>query len=282
MDPKWNRADDAVHRAIHELRRLCPKPEFGTRSVARHLMGTGIRLSRSTVQRVLREEKPNRPPYRRPPLLSAAGVEPHHLLTPTRRNETWQLDLTSLRLLWCRFTIAALMDGFSRKLLVLKVYPGAVKSRDMIILLRGAVRQCGQPRFIITDHGCQFRKQFKRFVEATGITAVKGQVRCPSFNGKVDRLFRTLRQWLRFTLLPLGQRTIQRRLHKYRSWYNTERPHSALGFLTPEEAWQSIEPREPISVQAREELRPMIDVTRSSYRGDPRLSVVQINLALAA
>ncbi len=228
----------------------------------------------------MREDKPSRPPYRRPPLVPPAGVEPHHLLNPTKVNQTWQIDITILHLLWRRFTIAALLDGFSRRLLALRVYVGAAHSRDMIRLVRAAIQAFGQPRFIITDHGCQFRNQFKQGVQPSSV--VKGQVHCPSFNGKVERLFRTIRQWLRFTLLPLGQRAVQRRLHKYRSWYNTERPHSSLGFLTPEEAWQGIEPQKPIPIRACEELRPMIDVRRSPYRGDPRLTIVRINIALAA
>ena len=279
-DVPWNRIDDAVRWAIHELRQLCPESEFGTRTIARHLVRAGVQISRRTVQRVFREDKPSRPPYRRPPLVPAAGVEPYHLLNPTKVNQTWKIDITILHLLWRRFTIAALLDGFSRKLLDLRVYVGAANSRDMIRLVRAAIQAFGQPRFIITDHGCQFRKQFKQGVKPSSV--VKGQVRCPSFNGKVERLFRTIRQWLRFTLLPLGQQAIQRRLHKYRSWYNTERPHSSLGFLTPEEAWQGIKPQKPIPIRACEELRPMIDVTRSSFQGDPRLPVVRINIAIAA
>ena len=278
--PRWNRIDDAVRWAVHELRQLCPEPEFGTRTIARHLVRAGVQISRRTVQRVLREDKPSRPPHRHPPLVPAVGVEPHHLLSPTKVNQTWQLDLTILHLLWRQYTIAALIDGFSRKLLALKVYAGAANSRDMINLVRAAVRAFEQPRFLITDHGCQFRKQFKQGVKPSSV--VKGQVHCPSFNGKVERLFRTIRQWLSFILLPLGQQTIQRRLHQYRSWYNTERPHSALGFLTPEEAWQGIEPQKPIPIRACEELRPMIDVRRSSFQGDPRLPVVKIDVALAA
>jgi len=54
----WNRIDDAVRWAIHELRRLCPEPEFGTRSMARQVVRASIQISRSTVQRVLREPKP--------------------------------------------------------------------------------------------------------------------------------------------------------------------------------------------------------------------------------
>ena len=273
-DVPWNRIDDAVRWAIHELRQLCPEPEFGTRTIARHLVRAGVQISRRTVQRVLREDKPSRPPYRRPPLVPAAGVEPHHLLNPAKVNQTWQLDLTTLRLLWCRFTIAALIDGFSRKLLALRMYAGTANSRDMINLVRAAVRAFGKPRFLITDHGCQFRKQFKQGVKPS--TVVKGQVHARVSMEKSSGCSEP------FALLPLGQQAIQRRLHKYRSWYNTERPHSSLGFLTPQEAWQGIEPQKPIPIRACEELRPMIDMTRSSFQGDPRLPVLRINIALAA
>jgi hypothetical protein len=52
----WNRIDDAVRWAVQEIRRFCPEPEFGTRTIARHLIRAGIAISRSTVQRVLRED----------------------------------------------------------------------------------------------------------------------------------------------------------------------------------------------------------------------------------
>ena len=32
--PAWNRIHDAVRWAVRELRRLCPEPEFGTRTIA--------------------------------------------------------------------------------------------------------------------------------------------------------------------------------------------------------------------------------------------------------
>jgi transposase-like protein len=34
----WNRIDDAVRWTVHELRRLCPEPEFGTRAIARQVL----------------------------------------------------------------------------------------------------------------------------------------------------------------------------------------------------------------------------------------------------
>ena len=120
---RWNRIDDLVRWASHELRRLCPQKEFGTRTIARHLVRAGIAISRTTVQRVLREEKPKRPsPRKRPPMQKAMDVPPHDLLQPSCPNHVWHMDLTCIRILWFRFTAAAILDGFSRRLLVLKVF----------------------------------------------------------------------------------------------------------------------------------------------------------------
>ena len=36
------------------------------------------------------------------------------MLKPQRLNEVWQLDLLSLRILWLRFTVAALMELYGK------------------------------------------------------------------------------------------------------------------------------------------------------------------------
>lgn len=132
----WNRIDDAVRWAIHELRRLCPEPEFGTRSIARHVLRASVQVSRSTVQRVLREPEPPRP-HRpaRPGMAAPVGVIPHHLLRPERMNRVWHIDLLSVQVLWLRFIVAAIQDGFSRKLLCLRVYHRTPRARDLVALV---------------------------------------------------------------------------------------------------------------------------------------------------
>jgi transposase-like protein len=71
----WNRIDEAIRWAVHELRRLCPEPVFGTRSIARQILRTSVQISRSTVQRVLREPKPSGP---RRPARPAMAVPPNN------------------------------------------------------------------------------------------------------------------------------------------------------------------------------------------------------------
>ncbi|MFH1604456.1 MAG: integrase core domain-containing protein [Pseudomonadota bacterium] len=218
--------------------------------MACHLIRAGIQISRATVQRVLREEQPHRPRRLRPALVPPADVAPCHLLTPELPNRVWHLDLTVLQVFWFRYTVAALLDGFSRKLLRLQVYRRTPTCGDMVGLVRRAGHEFGIPRFLITDHGCQFRRQFKHTIEALSITHVQGRVRSASFNGKAERLFRTLRQWYRLSLLPLSLRSFQRRLDRFRAWHNIARPHQSLDAMTPEEVWSGTALPEPIPLRA--------------------------------
>ncbi len=279
----WNRIDDAVRWAVHELRRLCPEPEFGTRSIARHVLRASVQISRATVQRVLREPKPPRP-HRPAGLVMAgpAGVTPHHLLRPQRTNRVWHIDLLSLEILWFRFTVAAIFDGFSRRLLCLRVYRHTPRARDMIALVRHVAKEFGRPRFILTDHGTQFRRQFRSAMKKMGIIPVQARVRAPYLNGKIERAFRTFRMWWRLVLTGPKQRGIQRRLDDFGDWFNKHRPHSALHGLTPREEWEGRCLPEPIPIRARDQLQPQIEIRRRHYRGDPRLPVIEISVRLAA
>jgi transposase InsO family protein len=279
----WNRIDDAVRWAVQEIRRFCPEPEFGTRTMARHLIRAGIAISRSTVQRVLREETPTpSSPHKHAAMAVPLGEEPDHLLTPTEPNHVWHMDFTCLRILWCHFTLAAVLDGFSRKVLCLRLYCQRPRSTDVIRLLRSLITTFGKPHFLITDHGCQFRKRFSAMVKAWGIHHVRGRVRTPFLNGKIERAFRTFRLWWRVVLTGLSARSIQRHLNDYQHWYNHYRPHSALDGMTPEETWGGEDVPQPLPFRTRDVASPHITVRRVACRGDPRLPVLQIAVRRAA
>jgi len=279
----WNRIDDAVRWAVHELRRLCPEPEFGTRSIARQVVRASVQISRSTVQRVLREAKPPRPGRpARPAMALPVGKKSYHLLQPKWINRVWHIDLLSIQILWLRFTVAVILDGFSRRLLCLRVYSRTPRAREMASLVRRMVKEFGKPRFVITDHGAQFRQQFRTAMKKAGIIPVQARVRAPYLNGKLERAFRTFRVWWRLVLTGLKERGIQRRLDEFGVWFNEYRPHSALQGRTPREAWEGRVLPEPVPIRARDRLDPQIEVCRRHYPGDPRLPIVEISVRLAA
>ena len=174
----WNRIDDAVRWAAQELHRLCPEPEFGTRTTARHLLRAGIQISRSTVQRALREAKPEKP-LRKPrsTMEEPVGIKPDRLLTPRKPNQVWHMDLTQTCVQWFTFFIAAVLDGFSRKLLAMKVYASTPCSHNLAAMVRSATVKHGKPKFLITDNGSQFRKLFGKAMRQQKVRHVRARVR---------------------------------------------------------------------------------------------------------
>jgi len=280
--PAWNKFDDAVRWLVHELREMCPEAEFGIRGIAAMIVRHGIEISKSTVQRVLKEPKTDKPAPTTPDESEESEEVriPDNLLTPGRVNRVWHVDLSTIKLVWKHFYVAAVVDGYSRRLLALKFYASTPTTQDALRLIRGCIRKYGKPRFVISDWGCQFQKTFHKKLRDISITHVRGRVKSCQFNGKVERLFRTFKLWARIVLLGLNPRTIQRRLDCYREWYNTVRPHAALGARTPDEAWNGVELPAPIPLYARDPVEPIIEVERQDYRGDPFLPVIEIDARL--
>jgi transposase InsO family protein len=192
------------------------------------------------------------------------------------------MDLLSLQILWFRFTVATILDGFSRRLLCLRVYRRTPRARDMASLVRRMAKQFGKPRFVVTDHGTQFRRQFRTAMKKTGIIAVQARVRAPYLNGKIERAFRTFRIWWRLVLTGLTRRGIQHRLDGFEAWFNGHRPHGALQGRTPQEAWEGHVLPKPVPVRAQDQLQPQIEIRRRHYHGDPRLPVLDVSVRLAA
>ncbi|MEL6796501.1 MAG: DDE-type integrase/transposase/recombinase, partial [Planctomycetota bacterium] len=192
--PPWNRIHDGVRRLVHEIRSAFPEPEFGTRTIARHIVRAGINISRTSVRRVLREEPPKGPGSANG--RSRVTTAPRHVQHPTRPNQVWHLDITDLRVLWKRFEVAAIVDGFSRKIVALRAFDSRPTTSDLAELVEQTAAQSeGAPRFLVTDHGSQFRSRFRSRVQGLGLTHVRCQVRTWHLNAKVERVFRDLKHW---------------------------------------------------------------------------------------
>jgi len=276
----FNKLSEAAQWLVHEIRALCPEPEFGTRQIAARVVRAGISLSRSSAQRILRKPKPPRPPAPAKAEQKSEPAVPYHILRPTSPNRTWHLDLATIDILWMRFYVAALLDGYSRKLLALCVYCDAPTTANMLALVRAAIREFGAPRFLVTDHGTQFRSRFRQAVKRKGVAHVQGRVRSCQFNGKLERWVRTFRIWQRVTLFAWRLPSIQRKLDIYREWYNHERPIFGLGCRTPDELWAGAACPAQAAVPLRETdpLKPALDIHRFAYRGDPNLIQLAIRI----
>ena len=143
------------------------------------------------------------------------GAESHGLLMPDNRNDVWHMDMMSLKVLWIHYTVAAILDGATRRLLCLHVYRKRPNTQQLLRLVGKTSTQYGTPRRLITDHGSEFQKQFKDGLNELGIKHIRGPVRMPNFNGKIERFFRTLVICQRSVWLLPMQQNLQYRLDQY-------------------------------------------------------------------
>jgi transposase InsO family protein len=105
-----------------------------------------------------------------------------------------------------------------------------------------AAERFGKPRRIRTDNAPVFRSAlFQAALAAAGIGHVFSAPGKPWQNGRVERLFLTLKQKLNL-VAPRDGAELDRLLIEFSFWYNQIRPHQHLNGHTPAEAWFGIDP----------------------------------------
>jgi len=158
------------------------------------------------------------------------------------RNRIWGIDLTgktdaqgSLHFLF------GIMDHGSRALLHLQALHNKT-SRTLLACLLEVIRIYGKPKVIRTDNEAIFTsKIFRLGLKQLGIRHQRTDPGCPWQNGRIERLFGTLKQKLDQWQVPdLEQLNLD--LDIFRHWYNHVRPHQNLNGKTPAEAWSGISP----------------------------------------
>jgi transposase InsO family protein len=160
-------------------------------------------------------------------------------------NERWQADITHWQLAdGTEVEILNIEDDHSR----LDVCSDArltTTGQQVLTSFRTAFRRCGIPAGVLTDNGAVFTARQRgggRVVLEVelGVLGVKldhSRPHHPQTCGKVERFHQTQKKWLAAQpkATTIGQ--LQRQLDRFRRYYNTVRPHRALGRRTPAEAY---------------------------------------------
>jgi hypothetical protein len=117
------------------------------------------------------------------------------------------------------------------------VIPRRDSASAALFLEQLAERYPGLLRGVQTDNGGEFAGAFSAACKRRGLPHYLAWVRCPDMNGKVERFIGTLR---RESLLGTDDPTLSPQmlaadLQRCLAHYNTQRPHYALGWRTPQE-----------------------------------------------
>jgi putative transposase len=164
------------------------------------------------------------------------------------KNHTWGLDLTGKQMVTDSGTgivvttnpyILGLIDHGSRLLLALTPLRSKHSWR-LAWCVALLVARYGKPKFIKTDNDAVFTsKLFKACLATLGVAHRRTAVMSPWQNGRIERLFGTLKQSLDEMTVP-SFAALGSLMGTFRYFYNDVRPHQALGGLTPAEAWAGV------------------------------------------
>lgn len=174
----------------------------------------------------------------------------HHVPPRMPRNLVWGLDMTGKRdAASVTHAILGFVDHGSRGLLTLAALPDKC-SWTLLGHLFLAIGRYGKPRAVRTDNeACFTSRLFRVVLVLAGIRHQRSDPGCPWQNGRIERLFGTLKERLNQWEVA-GFEALNRSLVEFSFFYNHVRPHQHLQGATPAEAWSRVD---PYAVPAKQE-----------------------------
>ena len=223
-------------------RQYLATPFYGTRKIAAWLKSQGQQVNRKRVRRLMRIMG-LKAIYRRPRTsqpVASHKIYPYLLsgMKITRPNQVWAADITYIPMARGFLYLVAIIDVYSRYVLSWRL-SNTLDAGFCVEALEEALRK-GRPDIFNTDQGAQFSSAvFTGMLEHHGLKiSMDGKGRY-SDNLFIERLWRTVKYEEVYLKAYQNGRDARVGIGDYFRFYNTERPHQALGYRTPAEVFDS-------------------------------------------
>jgi putative transposase len=220
--------DDRIRQLVVRFAR--ENPCWGYPRIAGELLKLGLRVSPSTIRRILLADRLGPAPRRSGPSWrqflrqQAAGMLACDFFT---------VETISLR----RFYVLFFIELASRRvhLAGCTTNPNGawVTQQARNLSFTGVFERM---RFLIHDRDSKFTAAFDEVFRSEGIKVIHTPIRAPQANAYAERFVRTVRAECLDWLLIIGRRHLEMVLRSYTAHYNRERPHRGLALHPPEPA----------------------------------------------
>ncbi len=226
--PKLGRPPVSAETRRLVLRLARENPRWGYLRIVGELRHLGVRVSASTVQRLLRE----------------AGLGP----APRRDGPAWSTFLRDQTrgVLACDFFSVETLR--LRRLYVLfffevasrRVHLAGITTHPKGSWVAQQARNFAMGQdlsgfgLLIRDRDTKFTAAFDEVFQAEGVRVIRTPVRAPKANAFAERFVRTVRHECLDWILIQGRRHLGRVLDEYVEHYNRHRPHRGLNLASPE------------------------------------------------
>lgn len=136
------------------------------------------------------------------------------------------------------------MDVFSRRIIGFSVSPAYINGMDVCRMFNEATTKQSLPTYLSSDNDPLFR--YHRWLATLGvldIEEIKSVPYTPVSHPFVERMIRTVRQEYLNHALFFGQSDLERKLGKFKDYYNQHRVHKSLISQTPFEKADNLKPK---------------------------------------
>ena len=153
-------------------------------------------------------------------------------------NQVWSIDITYIKMHRGHMYLTAIIDWYSRKIVGWNL-SDTLDTQSVIDAVQDAVETHGTPAILNSDQGCQFTSEaYKRLLKDFHIRqSMDGKSRWAD-NIMIERWFRSLKTELIYINEFSTPKSLRIAIRQYIQDYNTIRPHEALDYATPEEAYR--------------------------------------------
>nr|WP_138923691.1 IS3 family transposase [Sulfitobacter sp. BSw21498] len=231
---------------MNEIDRVFTKyPFFGSRQIAAYLPRNGFYAGRHRVRRLM-AIMGLQAIYRGP---NTSKRHPQHRIYPyllrnlpiTRPNHVWCSDITYIPVRRGFLYLVAIMDWATRKVLAWRL-SNTLDTGFCVEALKEAIAGYGKPEIMNTDQGSQFTGSawITTLTDADIKISMDGRGRYLD-NIFIERLWRSLKQEAVYLHELQDGFQAKRVIKDWISFYNIERPHTALDKRSPDDAFFTTE-----------------------------------------
>ncbi len=209
-------------------------PRYGYRRIRAMLKRGGMKVNAKCVQRVRRAE--GLQVSRKQRRMKRVGVSTSERKRAEENNAVWSWDFVHDQTEGGgNFRILTLLDEYSRRCLAVHV-GRSIRAVDVITVVEAAFARYGKPQHLRSDNGPEFiAYAVQDWLEDSQVKTMYIKPGSPWENGHIESFHDKLRDECLNREMFGSLREAAVVIEQWRCEYNHCRPHSSLGYQTPEE-----------------------------------------------
>ncbi|MBI2147768.1 transposase [Candidatus Woesearchaeota archaeon] len=217
---------------VQKVVKIRQEDDYGSEKIHFVLKSEGFSVSQRQIQRILDEQNLTEPCEKR------RGQRKYVRYQWPISNYMWHCDWTE----YDGKQYIAFIDDRSRKIMAAGIFSNANKENTLFVFYQAMLMNDVSPVIVLSDKGVQFfaniknkqgeraLSEFEQELNSIDIELWTSRRNHPQTNGKMEKWWHTMKN--------RKKKHPEETLHDFIKWYNEKRIHHALGYKTPEQAYQ--------------------------------------------